>query len=184
MDGRVVRTLFATIFLLTLTAPSLTQAGPEWRDFRPPEQPFSVRMPGEVKQVRRVSHTIIGSVKTDVWVTAVDDSKMSVSITHLPRLAIWFKSRNGLYEKALDKMMEELGAEIGRIERVERDPFERRIFYRIPPRDGRPARSGRALLGLRDRKIVVVNGIAPADGVSLDDFFAGLSIDEETASNR
>jgi hypothetical protein len=98
-------------------------------------------------------------------------------------MATWFTSDDGLYEKALDKMMEELGGELGRVEEIEHGPFERKIFYRIPARDGRPLRSGRALIAVQDRHIVVLNGVAPpGDTEHVERFFLGLSLQEMSAS--
>jgi hypothetical protein len=181
MSARVLCILFAGVSWIA--APNRTDADSGWREFQPPNQPFSIRMPAEILQSRRTSHTLIGSVKTDVWTSAIELGKLSVSITHLPRMATWFTSNDGLYEKALDKMMEELGAELGRVEEIDHGLFERKIFYRVPARDGHPLRSGRALIGLHDRRIVVLNGISPPDGAEqVERFFKGLSFQEMSAS--
>ena len=180
MNGRALK-IVGTAFLFVI-APKLTEAGADWREFQPPGQTFSIKMPAEITQSRRSTRTIIGSVNTDVWTASQGLTRLSVSRTHLPRLATWFTSTDGLYEKAVNKMMEELGGELGRIDDVERGPFERQIFYRVPAGNGRPLRSGRALIAVRDRTIVVINGLAtPNEALSLDEFFKGLSTKQAIA---
>jgi hypothetical protein len=180
MNGRALK-IVGTAFLFVI-APKLTEAGADWREFQPPGQTFSIKMPAEITQSRRPTRTIIGSVNTDVWTASYGLTRLSVSRTHLPRLATWFTSTDGLYEKAVNKMLEELGAELGRIDEVERGPFERQIFYRVPAGNGRPLRSGRALIAVRDRTIVVINGLAtPNEALSLDEFFKGLSTKQAIA---
>ena len=185
MGERALRILVAGMSLVCIAPVDLTAAGTEWQEFRPPDQPFTVKMPPDVGRSRRTSRTIIGSVKTDVWAAKYEDySRLSVSITHLPRMATWFTSTSGLYEKAIDKMMEELGAELGRVEKIEYGPFERKIFFRVPAREGKPLRSGRALIGVKDRIIVVVAGFAPRHGADVDEFFRGVSLESTRLSAR
>ena len=180
MNGRALK--IVGIAFLFVIAPKLTEAGADWREFQPPGQTFSIKMPAEINQSRRSTSTIIGSVNTDVWTASQGLTRLSVSRTDLPRLATWFTSPDDLYEKAVNKMMEDLGAELDRIDEVELGPFERQIFYRVPAGNGRPLRSGRALVAVRDRTIVVINGLAtPNEALSLDEFFKGLSTKQAIA---
>lgn len=149
----------------------------QWQRFEPPEQPFSVLMPGSMSRSQRVSHTIVGSVKTQLWSADAERAQYSVSVTNLPTVAAWFVSDEGLYEKARAQMMKELDAEVVAIRRVDRGPFEQEIEYRVPTDDGDGPRTGRALMSADGDEVVVVNGIAqPKAPVSLEDFFLGVAV--------
>jgi hypothetical protein len=157
----------------TTAAPAAASSGWSW--FRPPEQSFSVRLPAEIKKSRRTVKTLIGEISTDVWAASAEANQISVSITRLPAMAARMVAASTLYRRTLDSLMEELGAELGRVEEIRRGPFERVVHYRIPATAERPLQSGRALIGVHGTSIVVINGVSSA-GANLDVLFAGISI--------
>ncbi len=181
------RHALSTALLVGLVAPHTAAYADESPSvsFTPPGYAFSVSFPTAPAHDRRSTPTIIGDIYTDVWGAKHEGGDYSVSITDLPRVAIWFNSRAGLFEKARDKMMETLGATQSGLRPLKRGDFTEELDYFVPGQLGQPARRGRAWFALIDDKLVVITALVPLGTSSkLDRHFAAIDPDAATIAHR
>jgi len=126
-----------TALVLLLLAPAAPAAGEEWPLLQPEGAAFSVRLPVTPRYERSSNRTIAGRVVEHEYIVETPDVGFWVTWTRLPRLALWFVARDGIYQKVRKELLDggsrrersfeevELGSRGGgEVRYVDRDPDE------------------------------------------------------------
>jgi hypothetical protein len=129
-----VRVLLTALVLLLLASAA---AGEGWPLLQPEGGAFSVRLPATPRYERSSNRTIAGRVEEHEYIVEMPDVGFWVTWTRLPRVALWFAARDGIYRNVRKELLgggdrqetafEEVGIDVqsGREVRYrDRDPEE------------------------------------------------------------
>jgi hypothetical protein len=101
-----VRVLLAALGLLLL-APVDPAAGQGWVLLQPEETGFSVRLPATPRYERSSNRTIAGRVEEHEYIVETPDVGFWVTWTRLPRVALWFAARDGIYRNVRKELLDD-----------------------------------------------------------------------------
>ncbi len=139
------------------TAASADREGP-WTRFAPAGMPVSMAMPHAPTYARQVTGSLVGDIETLVWESIRPDEQFSVSITELPRAALWFCSQQKIYRQAFDHLLSNKGGELTSVSTPRGHPTELEMRYTLQL-NGRRSQ-GRARAAFVGRKLILVNTVA------------------------
>jgi hypothetical protein len=163
----------ATLVLALATQPQLWVGAARWHRMHLKERGLHFAMPSPPRVHDRVTASIVGDIRTRVWSVAGEEFSISVSVSRLPVLAAVFTTTDGLFDRAQDAMMEQVG---GAAESVEQRAgrFPRELRYSLKTPGG--AASGQAWFSFVDRDLLVVDGWArPGSAEIVERFFREMA---------
>jgi hypothetical protein len=105
--------------VLLLLAPALGAAGEEWAPLQPEGAAFSVQLPATPRYERSSNRTIAGRVVEHEYIVETPDVGFWVTWTRLPRPALWFVGRDGIYQSVRRELLDGEGRRELSFEEVE-----------------------------------------------------------------
>lgn len=169
----------ALVSVLSIVGLSRAEAEAPWITVSPPDEPFSVQMPGKPERATALTDTIVGDLTRVTYAFDEADLECVVTRIDLPGVATFFMSDEALYENVREGFLE--GGD--KTERSYGDTVrggvegKRLEFTRG---DGGPEREVRAEFFLVADRMVTLMGVIPA-GKSLsglDRFLGSISFKE------
>jgi len=167
-----------TALVLLLLAPVAPAAGEGWVLLQPQETDFSVRLPATPRHERSSNRTIAGRVEEHEYIVETPDVGFWVTWTRLPRVALWFAARDGIYRNVRKELLAGGDRQETSFEEVEIDAQSgREVGYRDrDPEEG--LGEGRLQAFLLGRTLYVFHGRARSEAgrPALERFFASIRL--------
>jgi len=139
-----------------------------WRTFTSEEGGFSILLPGSFTLTHPAEATPIGRIGENLYTLDTKEADFSVEYSDLPSIAVDFESREGLYFKAKERMIQVLGGHEISFQPVEISGYPgKELSYEAPGSEKKKPVEGRARFLLVDKRIYVISVSGPADKSAL-----------------
>jgi len=143
--------------LLVIALSSWAAGGAAWLRFRSPDGRFAVDLPAAPTQQLSEQQTLVGRVRTRVFVAARGDTELRVEVHEVPGAARWLLTDGALLARAERDLLEDEGALDVRASDVQQlGRPAREVTYRDAA-----GRLGRARLVLLEGRLYVLATLRP-----------------------
>lgn len=143
--------------LLAVALSAWAADGAPWLRFRSPDERFAVDLPAAPTQQTSVRQTLVGRVRTRIFLAARGDTELRVEVHEVPGAARWLLTDAALLSRAERDLLEDEGALEVRASDVEGLGHPaREVAYRDAG-----GRLGRARLALVESRLYVLATLRP-----------------------
>lgn len=136
----------------------------KWQEFKSKEGGFSIQFPSN--PVAKTTHqsSVIGKVTNHIFTSTLNHEQFSVDYSDLPGFAVAFAGDDRIYRHASGALLKRiLGKSLSNEAFKYQGHSGRHLIYDIPPVPEKPTLYGEAYLFLVDKRLYVINAIAPAN---------------------
>lgn len=168
-------TLAPAVLVLAL-APAA--AGDSWVELRPDSAGFRVELPGTPEYEPTSNLTVVGRIVEHLYVREEAEATFWVTWSRLPRVAIWFAARDGIFENVRRGFLERSDVEAGEFTTVYAGALEGRELRYVSEEPGPGAGRGRLRTFLDGRTLLVFDAVSRSSrgAAMVDRFFESLQI--------
>ncbi len=183
---RRVGTIVLHAIVLGLATPSAGFAESLWQRVAPKDYAFCALMPQrpEVETIHRSS--FVGDTDSTAYHTDTGTTRISISVTEIPRAAAWLAPERLMYSQAKSNLLQSADGVEQSFRKIERNglPGRELLFAAHPP--GETSRSAQAEFFYFDGRMLVVVASHANDtsDTEMVRFFANLEVDREECRGR
>lgn len=144
-------------------AEKINASSHNWQEFKSADGHFAIEFPTPPVARTNTQESVIGLVRNHIFESDSAIGKFSLDYSDLPGFAVTFTGNGTIYSHATGSLLQKTLGKIRSTKDIEYQGHSgKHLIYDIPQAIDKPEFDGEAYLFLIDKRLYVINAIAPA----------------------